>query len=403
VVPSATPLFVRASVLGGMYLVQGLVYGFATFVLIPTLAARGVALETQTGLLALAGLPWVLKIVWGPVVDGVLGLRRSPAVIATVAMIVLAICAGVLALRVDGDATAAGLAIAWLGLNLALSLQDVATDALAFDVVAHEERGRVQAVMLLGLHLGHEGLAGVWLAGIAAAHGLGAPMWIVAVVAVVLAALPLALSSPEVPRVREPIAQVLRALVRDPRSRTALVLAALVLVADVVTSALVGAFWIERLGWRAEDLGPFLAPVLLLGGIVGYALATVVVDRIGHRRTAAVGTVALGVCWIGFALAEPLWVDRTFMRIFVVVQGIATALLLAGVHAILMDVLAPRVRATQYAIATACLNLPRAWAPLVAPALLASFGFAPLFVVCGIYQVAVVALVLAVPRRGAMA
>jgi hypothetical protein len=113
--------------------------------------------------------------------------------------------------------------------------------------------------------------------------------------------------------------------------------------------------------------------------------------------------VALGVCWIGFALVEPMWVDRAFMRLFVVVQSIASALLLAGVHAMLMDVLEPRVRATQYAISTACLNLPRAWAPLVAPTLLATFGFAQLFLVCGLYQVAAVALVLAVRPRGASA
>jgi MFS family permease len=316
-------------------------------------------------------------------------------------MVAIAICAGVVALGVVREDALGALALAWFALNLALSLQDVATDALAFDVATQRERGRVQSVMLLGHHLGYEGLAAVWLAGVAATHGLGAPMWIVAVAALVLAGLPLALAGGGAPRVREPIAPVVRALVQDPRSRAALVLAALVLVADVVTSALVGAFWIDRLGWRAEDIGPFLAPVLLAGGIVGYALATVVVDRLGHRRTAVLGTVALGLCWIGFALAEPLWVDRTFMRVFVVVQSIASALLLSGVHAILMDVLAPRVRATQYAISTACLNLPRAWAPLVAPALLAKLGFVPLFVACGLYQIAVVALVLAVRPRQA--
>ncbi|HET6583412.1 MAG TPA: hypothetical protein VFG69_08190, partial [Nannocystaceae bacterium] len=247
-------LYVRAAALGGLYLVQGVVYGFTAWVLLPTLAQRGLALEAQTGLLALAGLPWVLKIGWGPVVDGVLGPRRSPGVIAAIAMVAIAICAAVLATGIDGALGLTTLALAWFTLNLALSLQDVATDALAFDAVAPEERGRVQAVMLLGHHLGYEGVGGLWFAGVAAAHGLGAPLWVVAIFGLVLAASPLAIPAQRRAGDREPLLPVLRALVRERRSRVTLVLAAFVLVGDVVTSALTGEFLTGRLGWRAEDV-----------------------------------------------------------------------------------------------------------------------------------------------------
>jgi MFS family permease len=401
VIPSTSRLSVRAGVLGSAYVLQGLVYGFTAFILIPTLAQRGVSLEAQTGLLALAGLPWVLKIAWGPVVDGLWSTRRSPGAIAAIATFVLAVCAAVIAVELGGEVDFAMLAFVWLALNVALALQDVATDALAFDVLEAHERGRGQAAMLLGHHLGQEAGAGVWLSGVAATHGLGAPMWIVAVVAIGLASLPLVLAKSSAPRTRAPVLQVAVDTLRDRRVRWALVLAALVLVADVSTSALAGAFWIDRLRWRAEDFGIFVAPFLLLGNIAGYGLAWVVVDRLSHRRAAAVASAGLGACWIAFAVAEPLWGSEGFLAGFIVVQAIATALLLGGVHALLMDVLDPRVRGTQYAICTACLNLPRVWAPLVAPALLAGLGFAGVFVACGVYQVAIVVLVLAVRPRAA--
>jgi MFS transporter, PAT family, beta-lactamase induction signal transducer AmpG len=400
----APSLFVRAAALGGLYLVQGLVYGFAAFILLPTLATRGVALEAQTGLLALAGLPWVLKLVWGPVIDGVFGKRRSPGATAAVAMVAIAMCAAALAIGIDGAAGFTTLALAWFVLNLALSLQDVATDALAFDVVSADERGRVQAVMLFGHHLGFEGLGGLWFAGVAASHGLGAPLWMIAIVALLIAGLPIAIGSSQRVADREPLMPVLRALLRDRRSRATLVLAAFVLVGDVVTYAVGSEFLIHRLGWKVEDLGAVLVPAMLVGSVVGFGIGGVLADRRGHARAAAWGSAALGLVWIGFAAAEPFWTAPGFMRAFVLVQAIPTAVLYAGVHAMLMDVLEPRVRATQYAVATACLNLPRAWAPLVAPALLGTLGFAWLYVACGLYQIAVVGLVFLVrPPAGASA
>lgn len=398
-VSSESPLFVRAGVLCGPYLVQGLVYGFAAFVLIPTLAQRGVALEAQAGVLALAGAPWVLKVAWGPLVDAVPWARGAPGRIAAVATLGVAGCAAWLASGVERGADVVVLASAWLGLNVALALQDVATDALAFDAVRPEERGAAQASMLLGHHLGHEGIAGLWLPGYAAVHGLGAPLWILAGVATALAALPLWVIAGGRRPARDPLLASLAAVARDARSRRALLLAMFVLAADVVTSTVAGAFWIDRLGWDAADVGPFVSPLLLAGGVLGYGLAIPVVDRVGHRRAAAIGSATLGACWIAFAIAEPLWARPAFMGTFVIVQSVASAMMLAGVHALLMDALDARVRATQYAISTACLNLPRVWAALVAPPLFASLGFAALFAVCGAYQIAVVGLVLAVRER----
>jgi len=396
---SGRPLAVRASALGGLYLVQGLVHGFSAFVLIPTLAHRGVALEAQTGLLALAGLPWVLKLFWGPVVDGAFGGRRSSGAIASVAMLALAVCVAVLGMQVQGTPELTMVAFAWFASNAALSLQDVATDALAFDAVRPDERGRVQAVMLVGHHLGSEAIAGMWLSGVAATHGLGAPLWIIGLVAIVLAGLPVAIATPPTRARTQPIAPVLRGILRERRVHGALALAMLVLVADVVTYALNGTFMVDRLGWNPQDIGPTLAPALLVGTVVGYGLATLLADRIGHRRTTALGCLGLGASWLAFAACEPWWPDVEFMRAFVLVQSIVTAILMAGVHAMLMDVLEPRLRATQFAVLTACLNLPRAWVPLVAPSLLAGLGFVGVFVACGAYQIALVVLVLRVRPR----
>ncbi|MBC8073494.1 MAG: hypothetical protein IAG13_34555, partial [Deltaproteobacteria bacterium] len=162
------PLAVRTSVLGGLYLVQGLVYGFGGLVLLPQLAAAGAPLTHQAGVLALAGVPWVLKLAWAPLLDARIGRWLGAGRIAAVAMATIA--AGLLAIAGIDAPTGAVLPIAtaWLVINAALSLQDVATDALAFDLLRPAERGRGVSVMLAAHHLGAEALAGAWIGAVAA-------------------------------------------------------------------------------------------------------------------------------------------------------------------------------------------------------------------------------------------
>jgi len=394
--PRRTARIATLAVLGTLYTAQGLVAGFAGFVLVPSLAAADVSLEAQTGLLALAGLPWVLKILWGPLLDRV-GARtggRARFIVSAAMLGVAATLAWMASGLADGETLSRAVGriqLQWFVLSVLLSLQDVATDALALDRVEPADRGLANGVMLGGHHVGTEGIGGLALGATVVALGIASGLWAMAAVFGVFAVAPLLLpaaASSEDSAHIDFVAAV-RAMVRTPAARAAAGLAVVVMVGDVVTSAVSGHFWVQRLGWSVQRVSTELPPLLLAANLAGYAIAAAAVDRLGHAKATAVGAIALGVLWIGFGAAETAWTDETFLRGFVVAQGLATALMYVGVHALLMDAAVPSIRATHFTLLMALLNLPRAVAPRLAPDLLAELGFAGLFFVCGVGQVLV--------------
>ena len=383
----------RLAILGSLYVAQGIVFGFGAWILVPTLAAGGVSLTEQTGILALGGLPWVFKLLWGPVLDrfGGLGSGRARG-FATGAMVVMGACLIALATRdglVAAPRTVAGL---WLLLNAAMSLQDVSTDALVIDLVPPAERGLTNGVLLGGHHLGAEGIGGLALGMLVASRGMAAALWAQAVIMLLLAGLPHWLPRAEAGRgaTRPSLLDALLALLRTPGALRVAVLTAVIMSADVLTSAVAAEFWVQELGWSVERMSTTLVPLLLVVSLLGYAAATVVVDRLGHGRSAALASGGLGSLWVAFGLVPALWSSDAFMMVFVTIQGVITAVLTVGLHARLMDATEPTLRASHFAVLMALYNLPRAAVVPAAPSLLEALGFPGLFVACGAFQLLMV-------------
>jgi PAT family beta-lactamase induction signal transducer AmpG len=389
----------RFAVLSALYVAQGMPHGFVGWVLIPTLAANGVSLEDQTGLIAMAGLPWVLKALWGPLLDR----GKRPRTYILVAQVLMALALVAMAATGDVVRNVALIAFIWLAHNVCMSLQDVATDALALDVIDEDERGKANAFMLGGHHIGAEIIGGLAMYWAVARWGLAAGLWGLAALLVVLTVVVFLLrvegGGLSAARVREPFWPKLREAFSSRAAVLGLVLAPLVLFADIMTSATTGEYLVNRLGWDVAEIPQILAPYTIAITLVGFVIAFAVVDRFGHRRVAAVGTVLLGLTWAVWGLAEPLWASKLFIYAMMLVQQLATPLLLVGLHALFMDLTSPRVRATNFVIFMALLNLPRVVAPKAGAYLVAAFDFAGMFVVAGAIQVAIVVLILAVRPR----
>jgi MFS family permease len=126
-------------VLGSLYLAQGLPFGFFTQALPVLLRAYGLSLPL-IGLANLLALPWALKFAWAPLVDRVESPRgRRRAVIVPLQ---LACCALLAVLAFAGSPSAMWmLCITVLMVNALAATQDIATDALAVEILGPAERG----------------------------------------------------------------------------------------------------------------------------------------------------------------------------------------------------------------------------------------------------------------------
>lgn len=126
--------------LGSLYLSQGLPYGFFTQALPVLLRAEGLSLPL-IGLAQLLTIPWALKFLWAPWIDrvrsGGLGKRRKVIVpLQLGCSLVLATLA-----LASGPGALWPLSIAILLVNLCSATQDIATDALAVEILSPDERG----------------------------------------------------------------------------------------------------------------------------------------------------------------------------------------------------------------------------------------------------------------------
>jgi len=378
--------------LSGLYFAQGLVSG-TTETWVGAMAQRGVELEAQAGLLAWAALPWLLKVGWAVGWDLLAppGSRRREPLLFVLQLGLAAAFVGL------GGSTSSGhLPLVFFALNLVASMQDVGTDAYAVDAIPEGRRGLVNACMAAARSVGANVIgAGVLVAWWTADGNEGAGARTATICAVLgLSALVLrasvgdrshaehgALPASETPSLPTPAPRLARlralsALVSTPRARMALVLALLVLAGDGLSSAVSADFLFKRAGWTLEAYVQQLRPLAGACGLLGFALAAVLVDRVASLRALSLGALALGASWALMALAPSLWTRPETIFALAVVEGFAQSLVLVAAYAFLMGVAAPSVRATHFVIYMALLNLPRLAGPLLAPEIFGLGGYA---------------------------
>ena len=165
---------VKAWTLCALYTAQGIPSGFISYTLIAYLAQQGFSAAEIGNMLFWVYLPWVFKFLWGPFVDNYHYLpmgRRRPWILGAQAGMVITV---VIIALVPGIEAKIGLLTALLFFhNCFASLQDVAVDGLAVDVLSPEEFGKINGFMFgakrfgtmvggagIGYFIGSLGIAG---------------------------------------------------------------------------------------------------------------------------------------------------------------------------------------------------------------------------------------------------
>ena len=147
-----TTMFGRISAksltLCALYTAQGVPSGFISFTLIAYLAQQGFSAADIGNMLFWVYLPWVFKFLWGPFVDNYhylpMGRRRPWILSAQTGMVATVLLIAV----VPGIENRIGLLTGLLFFhNCFASLQDVAVDGLAVDILSPEEFGRINGFM----------------------------------------------------------------------------------------------------------------------------------------------------------------------------------------------------------------------------------------------------------------
>jgi PAT family beta-lactamase induction signal transducer AmpG len=362
----------RLVLFGGLYFAQGVPWGFVTQAMALRLTNLGVPPATLGWVMGLAYVPYMAKPLAAPLVD-LAGRRRPLLLAAELAMAVTLVALSGLSPLAAPVLFAAVL----LAHNGCAAVQDVATDALALDLLPAQERGRANGVMTAGKYTGML-VGGSGLAQLSA--GLGWPAACLAAVVLLLLPAALVLAVVDPPRTTRPA--LARETVGAFTSRPALLGALFVLLASMSDSFLTPMF-IPLLRRQLAYPETFVARLLGLGGLanaLGGLLGGRLSDGVGRRHTLACAAATLAACHLAFAAAAPWWGGHAVVLAYVGASGIASGAMYAAVLALCMDLTSRRVAATQFQIYMALINLRmttasflggHAAALLAAPAMLA--------------------------------
>ncbi len=362
----------RLFTLCALYVAQGIPWGFMAFTLPSYLAARGLDAAAVGAVLAMTTAPYAFKLVWGPLIDGFPGKtgRRRPWIVFAQLMMAATIAAMVAIPDVVSNVSV----LAWMVFlhTVFNSMQDVAVDGLAVDLLEPPERARTQGFMYAAKWAG-VGLGGWGMAKLAARFDLRTALGVQVVVLLGIMMLPLlaAEGSGPLPRQRTAVravisrfrralqVRVVSALVREPGFQSAVACGFVMLgsrIAGGALSAVSPVLFTQDLGWSAEDWSSLSAGPGLACGLVGSVLGGIWADKAGHRRWVAlttVGVAASHVLWAGLA---PYWMDRATVYATFWIEPLLQGMLSVSLFALCMDVCSPKFAASQFAVYMALLN-----------------------------------------------
>ena len=374
-----------------LYFAQGVPYGFVTIALVSILSEQG-ATAAQTGsLVALAVLPWTFKFAWGPLIDSfrmpTFGQRRPWIVLAQMGM------AATLLMSVSGGSLTSDASLAALGTivfvhNCFASLQDVATDALAIDVLPDGERGSANGAMW-GSKLTGASVGGAGSAILAANYGMVVAMQAMALLMLAIMLVPLLTleragdrrfpwSSKTDPRKDEPRAarvapwkaplRVALDLYRSLTLRATFMGLVVALLANVGHGLIIpvnAEVFTQRIGWSAEHYSFVQGSYGLGGKLLGAIVGGILCDRLGARRLFVIGVAVASLSLLGFGLTSSLWTHAGYpLEVFTV--ALEAGFALSGVSALtlFMRLSWTNAAATQFTLYMTAVNVGYAMGPM---------------------------------------
>jgi PAT family beta-lactamase induction signal transducer AmpG len=349
----------RLAVLGGLYFAQGVPWGFLAFTLPLQLAGQGMRPSELGNFQALAWLPWAGKPIVGLLLDklplGRFGRRRPYVLLAELGMVVSLLAL----LAVDPRAAPRLFGTLVFLQSLLTAVQDVATDALAIDLLPAGERGRANGVMFAAKNAGvAAGASGLALVG----SSLGWPS--AYLLGAVLTGLPALLVLP----LRESAAAVAvaglgRELWRSFATRAVLLAAVFALVTNASETFLAPLqlpLFRQQLGLSDQTLST-LALISQIASVAGALGGGALADRLGRRRALVAGTVLMALLNVGFAALRPWWANIPFLVTYGAIEGALSSMLLTVAIAFFMDLTNPRVAATHFQSYMALISARSTW------------------------------------------
>ena len=356
-----------------LYFAQGIPKGLLQIAMPAWLASQGLSAYAIASYLALVILPWVFKLLTGPLMDRyqypAMGLRR-PWILGAQLGMALSLC---LLTWVDDPVNQMGLltAIA-VFVNVFAATQDVAVDGMAIDLVPETEQGRINAFMSCGKAVGwaaSAALSGVMLGTV----GLGTTALLGAGVSFVVFLLFLGVrerdgerflpwtSGKSVAPIQNDrsLLSVIRSLNGVLWTRSSIVIFLVLFFYGLISGygdALMPIAAIQLFQFTPEQWSGLVASMGLIGAFLALGIGPLI-DRFGVKSISILALGLVGAHAMLLALTEFLWVNELYVQIMLSLWVLLDPAVMVCMIAIAMSICSRGISATQFAVYMSAANL----------------------------------------------
>ncbi|MBI9016386.1 MAG: MFS transporter [Phycisphaerae bacterium] len=365
----------RITTLCGLYVAQGIPFGFVIYTLTAYMAEKGLVENDIGNIVAWSTLPWAFKWIWGPIVDrfGIPSMgRRRPWIILAQIMMILTI--GAMLLISDLDSNLKLICAMVFIHNIFNALQDVSVDALAVDILHEDERGKVNGYMYGAKYLGTMiGSSGLMLVIKHSNMAMALIVQIILLTAIML--LPLLLrerageklmpwskgkaSPASSAQAFGSTLQMFKTLLKAFSLRSTILTAFLALFINFgigILSVAGTVLMVQNLGWQKDqwvNLTGFWGSLIAVAGSI---LGGIIADKIGQRKTLAITGIIIGIIWITLSATTAHWPNKNYMIIVTLLETFLIAVMAVSFFSLAMGVSWPKVAATQFTAYMAIMN-----------------------------------------------
>ncbi len=365
---------------------------------------EGVDLKT-IGLFALVGVPYTLKFLWAPLLDrytpSLLGRRRGWLLLAQLGLMLSIV---LLAFTSPADSPLS-VAFAALLLTFFSASQDIVIDAYRREALSDEELGFGSSLYVNGYRIGMLLASG---GGLILADFISFTQVYLLMAAFMLIGVATTLFAPE-PEIPEGQPKRLREAVIDPfieyfsRKDALLILFFILLykVGDTMASHMSIPFYLD-IGFSTSEIGSVVKLfgfwAIILGGLLGGLL----ILRIGIYRALWVFGILQGLSTAGFALLAMMGYSLAGLTGVIAFENLTAGMGTAAFVAFMASLTNRRFTATQYALLSSFMGIPRVLVAAPTGYMAEAMGWVGFFSFCALIALPGLALLWWLRDRGLM-
>ena len=340
--------FLKYALFFNLYFAEGLMIAITTVVTTLYLRQQNVSIPLTTLIVGIANIPWILKFVWGPIVDYFIKYGRKKFIIFGG---MLSFSGMLLVSMVNPNNSLILFTFLLFIGHVGIGFIDVSTDAWAIDVSTKKDRGKINGSMFAGQYSGWA-LGAALLPIIGLKFGYNYAYFTNAFIILLALLFPLFVKETMKFKKRQKIFPILRTEFAKKTTLLVVLFSPLVFMNEGMISYIMPIFMKDNLGLGDMQIG-LIAAILPVTLAIGSIVGGILTDKIGRKKALY---ILLGSSMV--FTAALIFVDNWWN--LSVVYGII-GFLMGGYStvscALFMDVTNPRIGATQYGIFTGIANI----------------------------------------------